>query len=174
MQPGFLLHDRVLRPGRSCIVASAGREKANRLAPTETRFHAHSTITICDACGHAFEEWQSFKDDAADEVPAVQEEQAPSPLRRRCGDHLQGVGFYETDYRRDGETKTATAKARPSERRSRDEAETKAEPATEPAPEPPRAGTAKCGGKGSPKKKAIDGRGFRNGRIPEVRVGANR
>ena len=45
----------------------------------------------CDACGHNFDEMQSFNDGAADEVPEVQEEEAPPAVRHRGGDHLQGL-----------------------------------------------------------------------------------
>ena len=54
----------------------------------------------CDACGHTFEEWQSFKDDPLTQCPACKKKK----LRRLFGGGaaiiFKGSGFYETDYRR--------------------------------------------------------------------------
>ena len=86
----------------------------------------------CDGCGHSFEEWQSFKDDALTKCPSCKK----NKLRRLFGGGaaiiFKGSGFYETDYRRkdeakkdgpakDGEAKPAEAKA--------ESAPAKAEPA---------------------------------------------
>jgi putative FmdB family regulatory protein len=60
----------------------------------------------CDACGHEFEEWQSFKDDPLTKCPACKK----NKLRRLFGGGaaiiFKGSGFYETDYRRKDEAKT--------------------------------------------------------------------
>ena len=54
----------------------------------------------CDACGHAFEEWQSFKDNPLTKCPQCKKKK----LRRLFGGGaaiiFKGSGFYETDYRR--------------------------------------------------------------------------
>lgn len=59
----------------------------------------------CDACGHAFEEWQSFKDDALTKCPSCKKQK----LRRLFGSGaailFKGSGFYETDYRQKDEAK---------------------------------------------------------------------
>jgi putative FmdB family regulatory protein len=59
----------------------------------------------CDGCGHTFEEWQSFKDDALTKCPSCKK----SKLRRLFGGGaaiiFKGSGFYETDYRRKDEAK---------------------------------------------------------------------
>ena len=59
----------------------------------------------CDACHHAFEEWQSFKDDALTKCPKCKK----NKLRRLFGGGaaiiFKGSGFYETDYRRKDEEK---------------------------------------------------------------------
>jgi putative FmdB family regulatory protein len=56
---------------------------------------------VCDGCGHAFEEWQSFKDDALTNCPKC----AEPKLRRLFGGGaaiiFKGSGFYETDYRKE-------------------------------------------------------------------------
>lgn len=59
----------------------------------------------CDACGHEFEEWQSFKDDPLTKCPLCKK----NKLRRLFGGGaaiiFKGSGFYETDYRRKDEAK---------------------------------------------------------------------
>jgi putative FmdB family regulatory protein len=59
----------------------------------------------CDACGHEFEEWQSFKDDPLTKCPGCKK----NKLRRLFGGGaaiiFKGSGFYETDYRRKDEAK---------------------------------------------------------------------
>ena len=61
----------------------------------------------CDACGHTFEEWQSFKDDPLTQCPACKKKK----LRRLFGGGaaiiFKGSGFYETDYRRKESDKSA-------------------------------------------------------------------
>ena len=54
---------------------------------------------VCDACGHKFEEMQSFKADILKTCPKC----AKDSLRRLFGTGaailFKGGGFYETDYR---------------------------------------------------------------------------
>ena len=54
----------------------------------------------CDACHHAFEQWQSFHDAKLTTCPTCGQDQ----LRRLFGSGaailFKGSGFYETDYRR--------------------------------------------------------------------------
>ncbi len=55
----------------------------------------------CDACGHLFEEFQSFSDPQLKKCPKCKK----SKLRRLFGTGsailFKGSGFYETDYRSD-------------------------------------------------------------------------
>ena len=55
---------------------------------------------VCDACGHKFEEMQSFKADPLKDCPKCKEPK----LRRLFGTGaailFKGGGFYETDYKR--------------------------------------------------------------------------
>jgi putative FmdB family regulatory protein len=78
----------------------------------------------CDGCGHAFEEWQSFKDDALTKCPACKK----NKLRRLFGGGaaiiFKGSGFYETDYRRKDEEKKS---GKPAEAAEAKPAETKTE-----------------------------------------------
>lgn len=54
---------------------------------------------VCDACQHAFEEFQSMKDDVLTVCPKCKKKK----LRRLFGTGaailFKGSGFYETDYR---------------------------------------------------------------------------
>jgi putative FmdB family regulatory protein len=65
----------------------------------------------CDACGHTFEQWQSFQDDALTKCPQCKKKK----LRRLFGTGaaivFKGSGFYETDYRQKDEAKKRGATA---------------------------------------------------------------
>jgi putative FmdB family regulatory protein len=57
---------------------------------------------VCDACEHAFEEFQSFNDEILTKCPKC----GKKKLRRLFGSGaailFKGSGFYETDYRSEG------------------------------------------------------------------------
>jgi putative FmdB family regulatory protein len=64
---------------------------------------------VCEGCGHAFEELQSFKDEPLTVCPKCHE----TRLRRLFGTGaailFKGSGFYETDYRSESYKKAAKA-----------------------------------------------------------------
>jgi len=64
---------------------------------------------VCEACQHAFEQWQSFHDEHLTKCPQCKKKK----LRRLIGSGaaivFKGSGFYETDYNR-GESYQAAAK----------------------------------------------------------------
>ncbi len=64
---------------------------------------------VCDACGHAFELFQSIKENAKRKCP----ECGKLKLRRLFGTGaaivFKGSGFYQTDYRSDSYRKAAEA-----------------------------------------------------------------
>ncbi len=64
---------------------------------------------VCDACGHKFELFQSFKDNAERKCPKCKK----LKLRRLFGTGaaimFKGSGFYQTDYRSDSYKKQADA-----------------------------------------------------------------
>ncbi len=64
---------------------------------------------VCDACGHKFEEMQSFSADPLKNCPACKQD----TLRRLFGTGaallFKGGGFYETDYRSDSYKQSAKA-----------------------------------------------------------------
>ena len=77
----------------------------------------------CDACGHTFEEWQSFKDDELTKCPACKKKKLVRLFGGGAAIIFKGSGFYETDYRKDGykdaEKKDADA-AKPAETKPAD------------------------------------------------------
>lgn len=62
---------------------------------------------VCDACGHKFEEMQSFSAEVLKTCPAC----GKDTLRRLFGTGaallFKGGGFYETDYRSEGYKQSA-------------------------------------------------------------------
>lgn len=87
----------------------------------------------CNACGHTFEELQSFSAPVLTKCPACKK----NKLERLFGGGgaiiFKGGGFYETDYRRAGEKKADAADAAPAATEAK--GETKTETKT-PAPAP--------------------------------------
>ena len=109
----------------------------------------------CNACGHTFEELQSFSEPPLTKCPACKK----NKLERLFGGGgaiiFKGSGFYETDYRRAGDAK-ANGKGEGDAGASETKTETKAEsPAASSDPAPSSNGTASGGkseGKGGAKK----------------------
>jgi putative FmdB family regulatory protein len=69
---------------------------------------------VCDACGHAFELFQSMTDSVKRTCPECKKKK----LRRLIGTGgaimFKGSGFYQTDYRSDSYKKAAAADKPPS------------------------------------------------------------
>ena len=84
----------------------------------------------CRECGHAFEQFQSFSDDALSECP-----ECSGRLRKvfnAVGVVFKGSGFYRTDSRTDGKSATATSPSTSDssgEKKSETKTETKSTPA---------------------------------------------
>jgi len=102
---------------------------------------------VCDACNHAFEEWQSFKDDALTKCPKCKKKK----LRRLFGGGaailFKGSGFYETDYRSESYKSAEKADAPKADANPAEGAKTEAA-ATSPPPAP----AGKTGSSGKAKK----------------------
>lgn len=68
---------------------------------------------VCDACDHAFEQFQSIKDNPLKTCPACKKKK----LRRLIGPGaaivFKGSGFYQTDYRSDSYKQKAAAESKP-------------------------------------------------------------
>ena len=94
---------------------------------------------VCDACGHKFEEMQSFKADPLTTCPKC----GKDSLRRLFGTGaailFKGGGFYETDYRSDSYKKSEKADS------------AAAKPAETPVAAPAPAATPSASGAGSTK-----------------------
>jgi putative FmdB family regulatory protein len=54
---------------------------------------------VCKKCGHAFEAFQSMKDDALTTCPKCGEESLKRLIGTGAGLIFQGSGFYETDFK---------------------------------------------------------------------------
>src|SRR5262245_25396111 len=54
---------------------------------------------VCDACGHEFEEFQSFSEEALKKCPACKKNKLRRLFGTGAGVIFKGSGFYETDYR---------------------------------------------------------------------------
>jgi putative FmdB family regulatory protein len=103
----------------------------------------------CAACGHQFEELQSFSEPALTKCPKCKK----NKLQRLFGGGgaiiFKGGGFYETDYRRAGEK---NGKAESTEAAETPKTETKAEAKPDATPAPAPAADAKPAAKGGSKK----------------------
>ena len=54
----------------------------------------------CDACGHEFEEWQSFSAEVLTKCPACKKKKLQRLFGSGAAILFKGSGFYETDYNR--------------------------------------------------------------------------
>jgi putative FmdB family regulatory protein len=96
----------------------------------------------CDACGHTFEEWQSFTDAELTRCPQCKKKK----LRRLIGNGaaivFKGSGFYETDYNRSADYQKAVKEEKDGPAEAKPAAE-----ASPPPPPPPPAEKKSGGGK---------------------------
>ena len=70
---------------------------------------------ICDACGHAFERFQSITSEPERTCPRCRKRKVRRKIGVGAGILFKGTGFYETDYRSDGYAKAAEADRKSSE-----------------------------------------------------------
>jgi putative FmdB family regulatory protein len=63
----------------------------------------------CDACGHAFERFQSITAAPIKKCPICAKRSVRRLIGRGAGIIFKGSGFYQTDYRSDGYQKSAAA-----------------------------------------------------------------
>jgi putative FmdB family regulatory protein len=100
----------------------------------------------CSACGNRFEELQTFNDPPLTKCPNCKKNKLTRLFGGGGAIIFKGGGFYETDYRRAGETKPAEgAEAPAGEAKTETKPEAKAE--TPPPPPPPQAPSNKSDGK---------------------------
>src|SRR5947208_12406672 len=104
----------------------------------------------CEACGHTFEEWQSFHDAELTKCPQCRKKKLRRLLGGGAAIIFKGSGFYETDYRSESYKTAAKADEAPkADAKPADGAKPDAKPAS-----PPPAPAAKPGGSGKGKKDA--------------------
>lgn len=94
----------------------------------------------CQACGHAWELFQSMKDDPVKSCPKCKKRKAKRLMGLGAGLIFKGSGFYETDYKRagsgkkengadSGESQSSSAESKGTEKKSSgSDAKTKKEP----------------------------------------------
>jgi putative FmdB family regulatory protein len=84
----------------------------------------------CDACGHAFEKFQSIKAAPIRKCPNCGKMKVKKLISKGAGLIFKGSGFYITDYRSEGYKDQAKADSGESKSESKDssKSETKAEP----------------------------------------------
>lgn len=63
----------------------------------------------CDACQHAWEEFQSIKAEPIKKCPTCKKNKARRLISAGAGILFKGSGFYITDYRSDSYKKSASA-----------------------------------------------------------------
>jgi putative FmdB family regulatory protein len=63
----------------------------------------------CEACGHAFEQFQSIKAEPVKKCPSCGKKKVKRLLGTGAGFVFKGSGFYITDYRSDSYNKAAKA-----------------------------------------------------------------
>ena len=99
----------------------------------------------CDACGHSFDRLQKLSDADPDTCPSCG---AQASIRRQLtapAFRLAGGGWYETDFKKDGDRKrnladggegAARTESKPAESKPAEAAKTEAKPAPKPAATP--------------------------------------
>jgi putative FmdB family regulatory protein len=104
---------------------------------------------VCDACGHTFEEWQSFNDEPLTKCPQCKKNKVRRLIGTGAAVVFKGSGFYETDYKR-GDDYKAAQKADQAPPPAAESKPAAAPAAASPPPPPPAAtggGKGKKGGK---------------------------
>src|SRR4051812_36619451 len=106
----------------------------------------------CRACGHRFDELQSFSEPPLTKCPKCKKNKLDRLFGGGGAIIFKGSGFYETDYRRAGTNGNGKAKADADGTTAETKTEAKADAA--PAADAPAASDGKSGGKGAAKKKS--------------------
>src|SRR5829696_5031176 len=90
---------------------------------------------VCDACKHAWEEFQSITAEPLTKCPECRKKKARRQISAGGGIIFKGSGFYQTDYRTesyqrgaDAESKSSAPTPAPAPSATEGKSETKAEP----------------------------------------------
>src|SRR6188474_1130151 len=115
---------------------------------------------VCDACEHAFEHFQSMKDDALTKCPQCKKKKLRRLIGAGAAVVFKGSGFYQTDYRSES-YKKAAEKDKPasesksdakSDSKSDSKSESKSESKNESKPSTESKSDSKSSGKSEKKK----------------------
>ena len=87
----------------------------------------------CDACNHAFEEWQSFHDAELTKCPKCKKKKLRRLLGAGAAIIFKGGGFYETDYRSESYKSAEKADAEPAKTETKADAKTETPAEAKPA-----------------------------------------
>ena len=90
---------------------------------------------LCDACGHAFEEWQSFTAEKLTKCPSCKKKKLTRLFGSGAAIVFKGSGFYDTDYRQADAKKKEDAKKPAAPEGGENKGDAKAETKTESAGE---------------------------------------
>ena len=80
---------------------------------------------VCDACGHAFELFQSMTDAVKRKCPECSELKLRRLIGAGAGVIFKGSGFYQTDYRTDSYKKAAEAEKKAADAKPADKKDKK-------------------------------------------------
>lgn len=87
----------------------------------------------CDACGHAFEKFQSIKARPVRTCPACSQRKVRRLIGTGAGIIFKGSGFYQTDYRSESYRKAADKDKPAAKGESKDAASSSDSPSAQPA-----------------------------------------
>ena len=88
----------------------------------------------CEACGHAFEKFQSMSAGHLKKCPECGKSKLVRLIGTGAGVIFKGGGFYETDYRGDGYQKAADKESGKSDKKDAKKSEAKADKPADPKP----------------------------------------
>jgi len=115
----------------------------------------------CSGCGYRFEELQTFTDSPLTKCPKCKKNKLTRLFGGGGAIIFKGGGFYETDYRRAGESNSENADAAKDDNKTETKAENKTEAKTDtnaeasPPTPPPAASESSSAGKSGGKGKGV-------------------
>ncbi len=105
----------------------------------------------CSACGHEFEEFQSFSEEPLKLCPKCKKKKLVRLIGTGTAILFKGSGFYETDYRSDAYKSAASADSKTADTKETKSADS-ASSGSSSTPKEPAAPAAKTSAKSSSKK----------------------